>query len=116
MEIADGIWVINNFLTPEECQEWIDFAENIGFGDAPINVGFGAEKIVSNVRNNERAMIDDKDKAFILWQKAKEHLPQIIRHHVAIGLNERLRFYRYEQSQKFERKYSKESRIEHRPK
>lgn len=101
MEIADGIWVINNFLTPEECQEWIDFAENIGFGDAPINVGFGAEKIVSNVRNNERAMIDDKDKAFILWQKAKEHLPQIIRHHVAIGLNERLRFYRYEQSQKF---------------
>ncbi len=101
MEIAEGIWVVKNFFTPEECQEWIDFAENIGFGDAPINVGFGAEKIVSNVRNNERAMIDDADKATHLWQKAKKHLPTTIQNREAIGLNERLRFYRYEQTQKF---------------
>ncbi len=101
MEIADGIWVVENFLTPEECQEWIDFAEGIGFGDAPINVGFGAQAIVNNVRNNERAMIDDKDRAFLLWQRAKEHFPQMINHRVAIGFNERLRFYRYEQTQKF---------------
>ncbi len=101
MEIAEGIWTVNNFLSAEECAEWIEFAENIGFGDAPINVGFGAEAIVDNVRNNDRAMIDDKDKAFLLWQKAKEHLPKMIYNHVAVGLNERLRFYRYEPTQKF---------------
>jgi hypothetical protein len=101
MEIADGIWTVENFFTPEECQERIDFAESIGFGDAPINVGFGAEKIVNNVRNNDRAMVDDEDKAFLLWQKAKEHLPKTIQNRAAIGLNERLRFYRYEKTQKF---------------
>lgn len=101
MEIADGIWTVENFFTPEECAQWIAFAENIGFGDAPINVGYGAEEIVSNVRNNERAMIDDKEKADFLWQKAKEHLPKTIQDRAAIGLNERLRFYRYEKTQKF---------------
>lgn len=101
MEIAEGIWTVENFLSAEECAEWIEFAENLGFDDAPINVGFGAEKIVNNVRNNERAMIDDSNRAFSLWQRAKKHLPEMIFHRVAIGLNERLRFYRYETSQKF---------------
>lgn len=101
MEIAEGIWTVENFFTPEECQEWIDFAESVGFDDAPINVGFGAEAIVDNIRNNERAMIDDEEKAIRLWQRARKLVPQTIDNYVAVGLNERLRFYRYERSQKF---------------
>ena len=101
MGIADGIWTIENFLTAEECLEWIDFAETVGFEDAPISVGFGKESIQKDVRNNNRVMIDDEDKAFLLWQRTKEHLPKLIYHRVAVGLNERLRFYRYDSGQKF---------------
>jgi prolyl 4-hydroxylase len=90
MEIADGIWVTEDFFTADECVEWIDFAEDIGFTD---------KKIISGIRTS--ATIDDKDKSFLLWQRAKEHLPKMIYHHVAVGLNERLRFYRYNAEQKF---------------
>lgn len=101
MEIADGIWVVENFLTPEDCREWIDFAEGIGFDDAPISLGLGKETIRKDIRNNNRAMVDDEDRAFILWSRAKEYLPKMIYHRVALGLNERLRFYRYDPGQRF---------------
>lgn len=101
MEIAEGIWTVESFFTPEECREWIDFAEGVGFDDAPITVGFGKESIRKDIRNNNRAMIDDEDRAFTLWQRTKEHLPKLIYHRVALGLNERLRFYRYDPGQQF---------------
>lgn len=101
MEIASGIWVVENFFTPSECQEWIEFAENIGFEDAPISIGVGKEEIYKDIRNNNRAMVDDEERAFLLWERAKEHVPKMIYHRVAVGLNERLRFYRYDSSQKF---------------
>jgi prolyl 4-hydroxylase len=101
MEIANGIWVVENFFTADECQEWIDYAENIGFDDAPISVGVGKEVIRKDIRNNSRAMTDDEDRAFLLWQKARKHAPKMMYGRVALGLNERLRFYRYDNSQKF---------------
>ncbi len=101
MEIAEGIWTINNFLSAEECAEWIEFAESIGFEEAPISVGVGKESIRKDIRNNNRAMIDDEEKAFLLWQRTKEYLPKMIYHRVAVGLNERLRFYRYDPGQQF---------------
>ncbi|MBS1792960.1 MAG: 2OG-Fe(II) oxygenase [Acidobacteria bacterium] len=101
MEIADGIWTVDHFLTADECRQWIDFAEGIGFDEAPITVGFGKEALNKEMRNNSRVMIDDEDRAFGLWQRAREHLPPLIYHRVARGLNERLRFYRYDPGQQF---------------
>ncbi|MEZ5428397.1 MAG: 2OG-Fe(II) oxygenase [Pyrinomonadaceae bacterium] len=101
MEIAKGIWTVENFFSAEECAEWIGFAEDLGFGDAPISVGFGKESIRKDIRNNDRVMIDDEERALILWQKAREHLPRMIYQRVAVGLNERLRFYRYDPGQQF---------------
>lgn len=101
MEIADGIWTVENFFTADECAEWIAFAESHGFDDAPISVGFGKEQVRKDVRNNSRVMVDDEDRAFVLWQKTREHLPRMIYQRVAVGLNERLRFYRYDPGQKF---------------
>ena len=76
MEIADGIWTVENFLSSEECKEYIEFAESVGFGDAPINIGFGKEKIVDNVRNNERAMIDEEERANFIWQTSERAFAQ----------------------------------------
>lgn len=101
MEIANGIWVVENLFTLEECQAWIERVEEVGFDDAPINIGFGKTQIRKDVRNNSRVMFDNEDAAFEIWQRAKEHLPKIANGRVALGLNERLRFYRYEVGQKF---------------
>lgn len=101
MEVANGIWVVENFFTPEECQEMIDFAEKLGFDEAPITIGFGVESIRKDVRNNSRVMVDDEELASQLWQRTKEHLPRVISQRKAVGLNERLRFYRYDPGQKF---------------
>lgn len=101
MEIAEGIWVVENFFTAEECKEWIELAEDVGFGEAPISVSRGKEEVRKDIRNNSRAMVDDDERTFLLWQKAKPHVPQMLYGRVAVGLNERLRFYRYDNSQKF---------------
>lgn len=101
MQIADGIWVVEDFFTPEECQNRIQQCEELGFEDAPINAGFGSEKIRKEVRNNSRVMLDDEILAFEIWQRAKEHLPKVINGRVLLGLNERFRFYRYDPGQKF---------------
>jgi len=101
MEVAEGIWVVENFFSEDESREWIEFAESVGFDDAPVTVGVGKEAVRKDIRNNNRAMIDDEDRAFALWQRAKAHLPKMIYHRVALGLNERLRFYRYDPGQRF---------------
>lgn len=101
MEIANGIWVIEYLYSPEKCREWIDLCETEGFGEAPINVGFGKTQIRKDVRNNSRVIVDDEILAFEIWQTAREHLPKVINGRVALGLNERFRFYRYEAGQRF---------------
>jgi hypothetical protein len=90
MQIADGIWTAENFFTSEECVEWIEFAESLGFID---------KKIISGVRTS--AATDDFEKSSFLWNRAKSYLPEKLGENLAAGLNERLRFYRYDSAQKF---------------
>ena len=101
MEIANGICVVKNLYSAEKCREWIELCEAEGFDEAPINIGFGKAQIRKDFRNNLRVIIDDEILAFEIWQSAREHLPKVVNGHVALGLNERFRFYRYEAGQKF---------------
>ena len=101
MQLSNGIWVVKNLYSEEQCRAWIALGEAHGFEEAPINVGHGKAEIHKSIRNNSRAMFDDEDLAFTIWQAAREHLPPVINGRVALGLNERFRFYRYEPGQKF---------------
>jgi len=101
MEISNGIWVIKNLFTAERCSEWMEMCESEGFNEAPINVGAGKTKIQKDVRNNSRVIIDDEILAFEIWQIVRGYLPKVINGRVALGLNERFRFYRYEKGEKF---------------
>lgn len=92
---------MKNLFTGDECRDWIELCESEGFDEAPINVGFGKTQIRKSVRNNSRVIIDDENLAFEIWQKVREHLPKTLMGRVALGLNERFRFYRYEPGQKF---------------
>ena len=97
---GDLAFLVHNLLTSEECEQYIELSEELGYDDAPIttSVGFMVRK---NVRNNTRVMLDDEQLAETLWQRIAEHVPQQWWYRKPVGLNERFRFYRYEPGQRF---------------
>lgn len=96
----DYVYVVEDFLDESECRRFISLAESLGFDDAPITTSSGAV-IRKDVRNNTRVMTDDVEAAADLWIRASDWVVSPWRNRVAIGLNERLRFYRYEPGQTF---------------
>jgi predicted 2-oxoglutarate/Fe(II)-dependent dioxygenase YbiX len=99
-EIADGIFVTRNVFTADECQKFIELSENTGYDAATVNA-FGGAVRRPDIRNNDRVILDDELFAEELWQLCKPFLPNVLNGRRALGLNERLRFYRYEPGQKF---------------
>lgn len=99
--LSDNIFVIHDFLSPDECAAFIARSERIGFGDAPIN-GAGEQVVVKSMRSNDRAMLDDMALAAELYDRARPSLPDVFREHAPCGFNERFRFYRYTTGQKFD--------------
>lgn len=101
-ELLDGeqVFVIHNFLTPEECAEYVRVTEAVGFSAAPITTG-GGFVMAPEIRNNERVMIDNYEWAAKLWARAQPLMPSPYLGHEATGLNERFRFYRYEEGHRF---------------
>lgn len=97
---GDQIFVLHDFLTPQECEQYRVLSEQHGYDEAPIttSAGFVVRK---NVRNNTRVMIDNQDLADRLWGRARKHVPRRWWYRQASGLNERFRFYRYEPQQRF---------------
>lgn len=98
--LNNEIFTIDNIISPQECAEYIALTENIGYTDAPITTSRGFE-IRPDIRNNERVILDDPQRAFDLWQRVSNYIPNIIGRWQAVGLNERFRFYRYDPGQRF---------------
>lgn len=94
---------IENILTPNECQQLINLSENKGFDPALINVGGGRQKLMTDIRNNDRCIIDSPEIMEFFWQRIlsvcqdQELLygPYDQNRH-AVGLNERMRILRYD--------------------
>ena len=110
-KIGKNIVLIHDFWSPEACEAWVARAERSGFDEAPVTTGDGPV-MKQDVRNNDRAMIDDVEAANQLWEQLKPLLPEYWERPTlkcrgakgtfdAIGLNERLRFYRYGVGQRF---------------
>lgn len=102
--------VVDGVLTEAECTTLIALSEEAGYETALINIGRGQQALMSDVRNNDRAMIDDASLAELIWRRILERCdaemlrvhdmggvagPMKLRH-FAVGLNERLRFLRYD--------------------
>ena len=103
---GDDIFVVHDFLTADECRQFVRRSEAAGYGDAPINVGAGAHVVRKDVRNNDRVMLDDVPLARQLWDRVGPYVPTprelgVLTWH-AVGLNERFRFYRYAPGQRFD--------------
>lgn len=93
---------VPHFLSKAECIGFIAKSEAIGYEPAKINAG-SSQRVVRNIRNNERVLHSDQPLASGLWQQLKQHVPRQIGVSKAIGLNELFRFYKYQAGQKFRR-------------
>ena len=95
------IFSLDDVLQPDECDGWVRLAEEHGFQRAAINNAVGAQVDV-RVRSNARVILDDRDKAALLFSRLGPSCPPL-RGWAPTGCNERLRVYRYEPGQRFRR-------------
>jgi 2OG-Fe(II) oxygenase superfamily len=103
--LAKNVCVIPDFLSAEECLDLIGASESKGYEDAPITTALGMV-MQKDVRNNDRVMVDDVAAAGQLYDRAEPLLPPRLNEEWRVcGLNERLRFYRYDVGQKFDWHY-----------
>ncbi|KAJ1401731.1 hypothetical protein B484DRAFT_338886 [Ochromonadaceae sp. CCMP2298] len=93
----------NNILSQDECFKLIQLSELSGYEQAKIN----KDEIDDEIRNNDRCMIDSVEIVALIWERVMESLktePEVRRTLLtmddtvwtATGLNERLRFLRYD--------------------
>lgn len=92
---------LDRVLSRQECAALVAEAEATGFHDAPITTSMGF-LMVPDVRNNTRVMVDDEVRARWLWERMRSWIPTEHRGARVVGLNERLRYYRYRPGQYFE--------------
>src|SRR6266478_229151 len=98
--IAENIFTVARVLSAEECQQFIERGETMGFEAATVSLADGP-RMVTAVRNNDRAIFDDPELARMLWERVGSEVPLTIDGAIAVGLNERFRYYRYDPSQRF---------------
>lgn len=102
VDFVDGpkLFVIRDFLSPQECKQFIEGSERIGYADAPIttSAGFVMRK---DIRDNLRLIWDNRELATAWWERAKDLLVADWFDWKVVGFNERFRFYRYDVGQRF---------------
>lgn len=100
--IAQSVCTIDDFLSASECAALIARSETESYDVATVTTRVGAVRML-DLRNNDRVILDDPDYADMLWHRLKPMIPPTF-HNVwrASGLNERLRFYRYDVGQQFD--------------
>ncbi|CAF4083827.1 unnamed protein product [Rotaria sp. Silwood2] len=96
-------FTLSHIFSPEECQEWIKMSEEIGYSIALLNVGGDREIFAPKYRDSSRCLIDSSELAQKLFLRLEPFLPRTWKNgqFELVGLNERLRFLRYDPSQKF---------------
>jgi predicted 2-oxoglutarate/Fe(II)-dependent dioxygenase YbiX len=92
---------IDDVFSQKECQDMIEKTEQLGYEKAQINVGDGKQMIMEDYRNSDRCMIDDEVLAGELFKRIECFIPKLFKDKVVFGLNERLRFLRYDPGQFF---------------
>lgn len=99
--LTEAVFTVEDFLTNQECDQYIQFSEEEGYEDALLNSPQG-QVLRTRVRNNQRVLFMNQVMADSLWERAKDFVPTEIDERLAVGVNELLRFYRYDYGQQFD--------------
>lgn len=102
--IEGQIWTIDNFFSSQECEDFSARSEERNYEKAAISTAHGA-MLRPEIRNNDRVIWDDKELARDLWPRVASIVLDPLENRRAVGLNERLRFYRYDVGQTFRPHY-----------
>ena len=91
-EDAALLWTIDDVYSPAECAAFIARIERHGPGLATDNPIY---------RDQDRLIVDDEQLAADLFRRLRPHLPERVGPLRLVGLNSRLRMYRYAPGQRF---------------
>jgi predicted 2-oxoglutarate/Fe(II)-dependent dioxygenase YbiX len=98
---TERVFTIEHFLSLAECEELIALSEAQGFEAASVRTQTGSQ-LMTNVRNNQRLMFCEPVWRDRLWDRLKcEALPIFGADSHAVGLPKDLRFYKYNQGERF---------------
>lgn len=100
IELHPTVFLIEDFLSPDECDAHITFSATQEFEEAKINNG-GVQVMNKGIRNNDRVLFFNTDLAEHLWERVKPFVPKEMGLFEADGLNEMFRIYRYTKGQQF---------------
>jgi len=99
--IDPDIFTVANVFSIAECASFIDRAESVGFNAASVRTSSGP-RMMTHIRNNDRIDLDDSDLAKTMWSRIAHLMPTLDGQH-AVGVDRKLRFYRYMPGQEFKR-------------
>ena len=86
------LWSVEDVYTEGECRDFIDFIEQSSPALATNNPLY---------RDQDRVIKDDPELAEELFRRLRPHLPERVSVLNLVGLNDRLRMYRYRAGQRF---------------
>jgi len=90
-------FVLPDVFTKDECSEIVAWTEkHLRYEPALLNIGHGKQILDTQSRFHDRAIYDSHRIVEILFKRIEDHLPKEWMGKEISGLNERLRFLRYE--------------------
>lgn len=92
---------LKNVFSKQESQDLIERSEQHIYEAALVNVGKDVYVVDKKARDSDRVMLDDRSFAAEVCDRVRFWLPHKIMGHTLSGVNERLRFLRYDVSQQF---------------
>ncbi|PKV50053.1 2-oxoglutarate-Fe(II)-dependent oxygenase superfamily protein [Aquimarina sp. MAR_2010_214] len=99
-ELHPEIFLIENFLSKEGCDQFIEKGEQISFEEAKVNID-GKQIMVKGIRNNQRILFKDEILGEKIWSEIEPFVVETFGNYRAIGLNEMFRIYKYGEGQRF---------------
>ena len=99
-QLNKAVFTIDNFLTKEECHQFIANSESAGYEEATVTTLDGP-KMMKMIRNNQRVISIDKNLADLFWSRVKSFLPEVEDNWIPKGVNEQFRYYKYEVGERF---------------
>lgn len=99
-QLSPDAYHLDGLFDEATCRDYIRLSEDLGYETAAIDLN-GVQTVVKEIRNNERLIHDNPELTEALFQRLREYLPASLDGHRITGLNERLRFYRYDPGQIF---------------